>query len=114
MFIWLERPGHSAVTSTLTLTELLAQPYRELSKSRVSAFFALLSIYPNLEWIAPDLQIADRAAQLRAAHRIRTPDAVQAATAIHGGATGFVTNDRVFRRIDRFETLVFDDVVSAN
>jgi predicted nucleic acid-binding protein len=111
VFAWLERPGHSAVTSTLTFTELLVQPYRELSEDRVSSFLGLLSAYPNLEWVAPDLQIAGRAAQLRAAHRLRTPDALQAATAIVSGAPGFVTNDVVFRRLDALETLVLEGLL---
>ena len=111
VFAWLERAGHSAVTSTLTFTELLAQPYRDLSEDRVTAFIGLLSAYPNLEWIPPDLQIASRAARLRAVHRLRTADAIQAATAIHSGATALITNDLVFRRLDAFATLVLDDLL---
>jgi predicted nucleic acid-binding protein len=68
----------------------------------------LLSTYPNLEWIAPNLEIADRAAKLRSLHRLRTPDALQAATASHAGATGFVTNDPVFERVKTFETMLLD------
>jgi predicted nucleic acid-binding protein len=45
---------------------------------------------------------------LRALHRLRTPDALQAATAEHSGATGFITNDAVFERVKTFETLVLD------
>ena len=41
----------------------------------------------------PDLAIADLAARIRALHRLRTPDALQAATAIHVGATAMLTND---------------------
>ena len=67
--------------------------------------------FPNLQWIAPDLEIAGTAAELRAAHRLRTPDALQAATAVRAQATGLVTNDAVFRRVDLFETLVLDDLL---
>ena len=105
---WVEQAGHSAVTSTITMTELLVPPYREGNEHRVDEFYGLLSTYPNLEWIAPDLGIADIAARLRAAHRMRTPDALHAATAIQGQATGFVTNDPIFQRIVEFETAVLD------
>ena len=111
IFSWLEQPGSSAVTSTITMTELLAQPYRALDEQRVDEFFGLLSTYPNLEWIAPDLQIADRAAQIRARHRLRTPDALQAATAVQARATGLITNDPVFERVDEFDTLLLDQLV---
>jgi len=93
------------------MTELLAQPYRALDEQRVDEFFGLLSTYPNLEWIAPDLQIADRAAQIRARHRLRTPDALQAATAVQARATGLITNDPVFERVDEFDTLLLDQLV---
>jgi predicted nucleic acid-binding protein len=108
IFAWLERPHHSAVTSTLTMTELLVQPYRDGSQHRVNAFYALLSTFPNLEWIAPGLDVADVAARVRASHRLRTPDALQAATAIQAQATGFITNDPIFDRVEAFETLVLD------
>ena len=108
VFSWVERAGHEAVTSTITMTELLVPSYRSEDENRVDAFYGLLSTYPNLLWIAPDLEAADLAAKLRARHRLRTPDAVQAATAIRAHATGFVTNDPVFARIEEFETAVLD------
>ncbi len=108
VFAWIEQPEHIAVTSTVTMTELLVQPYRESDEVRVNAFYGLLTSYPNLEWIAPDLAIADAAARLRALHRLRTADALQAATAVRSHATGFVTNDPVLERVDAFETLLFD------
>ena len=93
------------------MTELLVQPYRQGDEQRVDEFYALLSTYPNLDWVGPGLEIADLAARLRAAHRLRTPDASQAATAVHAGATGFVTNDPIFKRIGLFESLILDELV---
>ena len=111
IFAWLERPGRAAVTSTITLTELLVHPYREADQERADRLYAVLSRYPNLAWIAPSLEVADLAAQMRAQHRLRTPDALQAATAVIMGATGLVTNDAILRRVPGFETLVLDDLL---
>ena len=108
VFSWVERSGHEAVTSTITMTELLVPSYREGDEQRVDEFYGLLSTYPNLRWIAPDLETADLAARLRAVYRLRTPDALQAATAVRERATGFVTNDPVFARIGEFEAVVLD------
>jgi predicted nucleic acid-binding protein len=108
IFSWLERTGSRAVTSTITMTELLVQPYRDCDEQRVDEFYGLLSTYPNLEWIGPDLEIADLAARLRAVHRLRTPDALQAATALYASATGLITNDAALQRVGEFETLVLD------
>jgi len=111
IFKWIEARGHAALSSTVTLTELLVRPYREGGDQAVDAFYGLLSRYPNLDWIPVDLRIADIAARLRADHRLRTPDALQAATAAHGNATGLVTNDPVFNRIKAFEVLLLDDLL---
>ena len=113
VFSWLERPGSRAVTSTITMTELLVQPYRNSDERQVDEFYGLLSTYPNLEWIAPSLEIADLAARLRAIHRLRTPDALQAATAAHARVTALITNDRIFERVELFETLTLDTLLVA-
>lgn len=111
IFSWLEQPGHQAVTSTITMTELLVQPYRHADEQRVDLFYGLLSTYPHLEWVAPNLEIADLAAQFRSRHRLRTPDALQSATAAHQHATGFITNDPVFERVPDFAALVLDQLL---
>jgi predicted nucleic acid-binding protein len=108
IFEWVERRGRRAVTSTITMTELLVHPYGASNEEYVDAFYGLLSTYPHLDWIAPDLVIADIAAGIRAKHRLWMPDALQAATAIRSQVTGMVTNDPVFEQVGAFETLVLD------
>jgi len=111
IFSWLERSESKAITSTITMTELLVLPYREGDEQRADDFYGLLSTYPNLDWIAPNLEIAELAARIRALHRLQTPDALQAATAVQAQATGLITNDRLFERAKEFETLVLDDLL---
>jgi predicted nucleic acid-binding protein len=108
VFAWVERTGHEAVTSTITMTELLVPSYRDNNEHRVDEFYGLLSTYPNLRWIAPDLEAADIAARLRATYKLRMPDALQAASAIRAQATGLITNDPIFLRVVEFETAVLD------
>jgi predicted nucleic acid-binding protein len=43
-------------------------------------------------------------------HNLRAPDAVQAATALVENASGFITNDPAFRRIDGLAVLLLDDL----
>src|SRR4051812_7588591 len=92
VFDWLEHPDSRASTSTITMCELLTQPYRFSDAERVEAFYEMVGTYPNLQWIAPDLGAADTAAKLRANYRLRTADAFQAACAIHAQSSGFITN----------------------
>ena len=93
------------------MLELLVRPYRDQDEELVDGFYGLLSTYPHLTWTELSLEIADHAARLRANYGLRTPDAVQAATAIALATTGFVSNDPIFRRIPEFETLILDDLL---
>ena len=111
VFDWLERPGSSAITSTITMVELLVQPYRDGDRGRVDDCFGILARFPNLRWVAPDLDVADLAARMRARYRLKTPDAVQAATAIHESVSGFLTNDPGFRRVAEMDVFLLDDVL---
>lgn len=109
VFVWLEESGHSAVTSTITMTELLVQPYLKSDQRRVDEFYGLLVTYPNLDWVAPDLQIADLAAQFRARHRLPTPDSLQVATAVRSRADCLITNDAAFKRVGAIDVLLLDE-----
>lgn len=102
--------GHvEASTSTLTLLEILVQPYKLKRDDLVIKFYSLLTTYPHLAWIRLTLDISDLAARLRAEHNLKTPDAIQIASAVSHGATGFICNDGVFKRIKDIECLVIDD-----
>jgi len=97
IFAWLEHPGNSAITSTLSITELLVPAHRDGDAQRLQHYRGLLTTYPGLNWLHPDLVIADMAAQLRAEYRLKTPDAIQAATAIQSKVSLLLTNDPIFR-----------------
>lgn len=108
VFSWLDKPANLGFTSTITMTELLVAPYRQSNQQRVDEFYGLLSTYPHLTWVPVDLEIADTAASLRSTLSLRTPDAIQAATAKHSRSSAIITNDSVFTRILGITTLVLD------
>jgi predicted nucleic acid-binding protein len=111
LFDRIERGQNSAVTSTVTLLELLVQPYRDQKEELAQKIFALASTYPKLEWVSVTMNIADRAAELRARYRLSTPDAIQLATAIGHNATRFYGNDRGLRRVKEIECVLVDDLI---
>ncbi len=113
VFAWIRAPRGRAVTSTITMLELLVKPYRISNINRVNQFYALLSTYPHPEWIEPTLEVADRAARLRAEHNLRTPDALQAATALACRATGFISNDTVFHKVGALEVVILNEVLAG-
>ncbi len=111
LFDRIERGRNLAVTSTVTLLELLVQPYREQKEDLARKIFALASTYPKLEWIPVTMDVADRAAELRARYRLSTPDAIQLSAAIGHKATRFYGNDRTLRRVKEIECLLVDDLI---
>jgi predicted nucleic acid-binding protein len=92
------------------MTELLVHPYRDGNELRVNQYYGLLSSFPNLEWVPPDLALAGAAARIRAQYRLRTPDALQIATALRAGAAAMLTNDPAFARVREIEIGVLDQL----
>jgi predicted nucleic acid-binding protein len=57
--------------------------------------------------------IAEEGAKLRASYAIRTPDAIQVATAIQAGARFFLTNDARLAILPHLQILTLDAVLAA-
>jgi predicted nucleic acid-binding protein len=106
-----ERGHNHAITSTVTLLELLVQPYRDQKEALAQKIFALTTTYPALEWVPLTLNLADQAADLRARYRLSTPDAIQLASAIARNATRFYGNDRGLQRVSEIDCLIIDDLI---
>ena len=103
----------AAVLSTLSVTELLVQPFAEEQPDRVAAFEHFVLSVPNTALIPPSYAIAKDAARLRASYRIRTPDALLVASALGGKAEAFLTNDARLRQLkaEGMRILVLHDYV---
>ena len=59
------------------------------------------------------LSVLEEAARLRAAHNLKTPDAIHAATALAAGCSLFVTNDFGFRRVPGLQVAVLAEVAAS-
>lgn len=57
--------------------------------------------------------IAQEAARLRATHNLRTPDAIQIATALQAGASAFLTNDAHLAIVPDLQVIVLDKLLPA-
>lgn len=108
VFESIEGGRNQGVCSTLSLLEILVQPYRQDDVERASEFYGLLTRYPNMIWKDLTIHVADLGAQLRAEYNIKTPDAILLATAIDSGATGFVGNDAKLKKVKEIEVLILD------
>jgi predicted nucleic acid-binding protein len=108
-FFWAMSQGEfQVVTSTLTLTEVLVHPLRSGNVELAEQYRDIILDQENLVTVPVSVEIAEVAAQLRATQNLRTPDAIQIATAMQRGATFFLTNDARLAAVPDLEVLVLD------
>jgi predicted nucleic acid-binding protein len=98
------------VTSVVTLPEVLVYPLRQGNTILAQQYRDILFDAEGLTTIQVSPDIAEVAAQLRAIHNLRTPDAIQMATAIFEGASFFVTNDARLPSLPGLEVLVLEEL----
>jgi predicted nucleic acid-binding protein len=106
----MDRGEFSVVTSMVTLLETLVVPLRQRNVDLANQYRTVLLRNKSLKTIPLSLAIAEEAAELRAFHNIRTPDAIQMATAINEKASFFLTNDKKFPSTSKIKVLVLDDL----
>ncbi len=70
--------------------------------------FLLRSRNFSLDLVTAD--IAEQAADLRARYGLRTPDALQVATALAAGCAALLTNDARLQRVTELRVLVLDEI----
>lgn len=110
VILTIESSPLQAVTSVLTLTEVMVQPLK-VGNTRLAREYRDILIGRDdysLELVTVDIAIA--AGEFRARYGLRTPDAIHAATAIASGCDAFLTNDRDFRRLQDLDVLVLADL----
>ncbi|MGD0843639.1 MAG: PIN domain-containing protein [Geobacteraceae bacterium] len=97
------------VTSTITLLEVLVHPLRDGNKKLADQYKAILLSSNGLLTYEVSHEISERAALLRAKHGLRTPDAIQLATALISKADSFLTNDPALKKVKELKVVVLDD-----
>lgn len=91
--VWMRKGCPAFATSELIRLECRVGPVRQgdaLVLARYERFFA----NPALIWVPPSRRVFDLATELRARHRLKTPDALHLAAAIEAGCEEFWTNDQ--------------------
>jgi len=104
--------GHpSAVTSVISLMEILVKPKREGNLDAVEEYKFVFSAFPNLQLRSVDEVVAEKAAELRAKYMLRPPDAIQVAATIVENAQAFITNDERMKQVQEIEILIMKEVL---
>lgn len=99
-------PGLEYAVSRLSLLECLVRPLREDDAATIARYEEFFTA-EDIEIVELSPRVIDLATRLRAAHGIRTPDAIQAACALSlRGRTIFMTGDASFRKVEGLEVLL--------
>ncbi|MCP4428393.1 MAG: type II toxin-antitoxin system VapC family toxin [Chloroflexi bacterium] len=109
-FVALAEGQFTVVTSTITIVETLVHPIRTSRLELAQRYREILLNAPHIMTYDVSPDIAQKAAEIRANHNIRTPDAIQLATAVYAGASFFLTNDRALQKFSSLNVIVVDDI----
>lgn len=96
----------SGTASVLVLTETLVGALGRGDATVAARYRQVFRDFPHLDLVPITVEVADLAAELRARHRLRTPDALHLACAIVSAADCFVTGDARLARVDEIEVRV--------
>jgi predicted nucleic acid-binding protein len=86
----------SALVTPVTLAEVVSGPLRAGKEALAQRSRSALTDAPGWSLRALDAEIAVLAARLRLRHRLKLPDAIQLATAVHEGCHALISHDRDF------------------
>jgi predicted nucleic acid-binding protein len=98
------------ITSTLTLLEVLVFPLRLKKNELADKYEKLITTSQNIVIVDLDTSVSKRAAGMRAKYSLKTPDAIQVATAIEKGADYLLTNDSDFVRVSEIDILLINEL----
>jgi predicted nucleic acid-binding protein len=98
------------ITSVVTLTEVLVHPIQQGDMQLSDEYRSLLLTSRDFQTLPIDADIAEQAASLRARYGLRTPDALQIATALAAGCAAFLTNDARLQRVSELRVLVLGEL----
>lgn len=92
--------------SLITYIEVVTFPLKQKQETIAAKYRNYLTNSRNFQLVPMDIAIADRTARLRSEFGLKTPDAIQLATADICGADYVLTNDKAWRKVGRPERIV--------
>jgi predicted nucleic acid-binding protein len=110
LFSAIDRGDARGITSVLTLLEVLVRPIRSGLIELAREYRELLSGSRGIRLFPIGSEVCELSARLRAKYDwIRTPDAIQVATALQHGAELIITNDNRWRRPTEIQVVILRD-----
>ena len=98
-----------AITSTITLLEVLVRPLKNGDETLAEKYRDILLSSQGLTTFEILHEVSEMASRLRAKYPIRTPDAIQIAVGILYHATKFLSNDPNLTKVSEIKVIILDD-----
>lgn len=99
-----------AITSTITLIEVLVHPKKQNNQALERQYIEILTQNANLELVDITVEIAQIASDIRASYSIKVPDAIQLASGIINNCDSFLTNDKNLKKVKEINVIVLDEL----
>ncbi len=106
--------GLAAITSTLTLLEVLVRPLRANLPALADEYEQILTNSAGITLIPLDLALLRRAAHLRATAGLKVPDSLQLAAALESGCSVFLTGDERIPHVPDLRVLRAQDYLEPS
>jgi predicted nucleic acid-binding protein len=100
----------TGVTSVISLCEVLVHPIRNQNLNLKQRYRDILQNSHNFFTQLINSTVAERAAELRAKYNLRTPDALQIASALDNGCDAFLCNDKNLKRVTELKILILGEI----
>ena len=112
IFLSLQDNKLTAVTSVLTLAEVLS--YENLQKDKIAFEEEKSKLHstPNLNIIPVDEKISEAASILKYHYSLSLPDAIQLATSVLNGQEVFISNDIKLKKVKEIKVIILDDFLN--
>jgi predicted nucleic acid-binding protein len=109
VFLEIDTGRIEAITSTITLLEVLVHPFTTKNDILAEKYRDILLYSGGLTTFEIFHEVSEKSSKLRAKYSIRTPDAIQIAVGLLYRASKFLTNDSALKRVSEIDVLVLDD-----
>ncbi len=110
LFRQVERGKQQIVTSLITYMEIITKPLKTGDTRLMEKYRAYFTFSKHLSLLPFTIQCAEETARIRCAYNLKTPDAIQVATALSYGADCIITNDDSWKKIKEIPVFYIDEL----
>jgi predicted nucleic acid-binding protein len=109
-----EKGKLKAVTSTVAVIECLTKPLKKDDFPLVAKYKTAFLNFPNLEVVSISIEVAEKAASIRARYGLKTLDSIQIAVGVLRKVKTFLTNDLDFKEIETIKVIQLSNLLKKD